>query len=196
MLALHIVNSHHAPNRQRPTHRVSEDYASCIKNNTDWYLLHRLYENPCDLFFTWIPEPSTSNGLKFEKLTTWRSSTLYKPISVPLPRGVKPGQTWKLAVRTILGSGRANENIPLIDLGTNDFGNTPFPVLSLPISFSSHPHPNRGPSGKGSSAKVEKQEEIERQFFVSKDDLGEPISLTIKEQTSFDLDKVFSRFAF
>ncbi|KDQ21159.1 hypothetical protein BOTBODRAFT_99581 [Botryobasidium botryosum FD-172 SS1] len=152
-----------------------------------------LYDDACDLYFAWLPLPPTHGTVGFEKLTTWRSSTLYKPVDVPLPRNVKLGQQWRLALCAPFDGHHKKHELPLIDLAATDFGNRPFPVLSLPISFISGSHVGRAPGGKKTKAssaltKSEKQEEIERCFFVSS--TGEVNTVvTIKEQTSFDLDK-------
>jgi len=154
-----------------------------------------LYEDVCDLYFAWLSLPPASGMINFEKLTTWRSSTLYKPIDVPLPRNIKPGQQWRLALWTPSDTNHRKHDIPLIDLAAINFGNSPFPVLSLPISFVPGSHVGRSPAGNkktkasSTSTKVEKQEEIERRFLISPTDENDKNVITIREQTSFDLDK-------
>lgn len=67
-----------------------------------------------------------------------------------------------------------------IDLSSQELGQTPLPVVSMPILFDSR----HGKSGK--------QEQIERVYSLPGGSPEELPSFTITEQTSFDLDKVRS----
>ena len=158
------------------------------------------YDNEQDIFYSW-QQIATSPGQTSAqtapgKLTTWRLATAYREIPVPVPSGVRDGQVWRLALSC---DGRATDQLGrAVELGSDRLGRVPFPVLSMPIKFSS-----RMPKGS-----VAKQEKIERAFTfllptpvpVGEGESGvllenarsSPSRATIKvtEQTSFDLDKV------
>lgn len=135
------------------------------------------FDGAQDIYYSWSladhnraePYPSVTTP---QKLTVWRQSSAYKEIPVPLPQGLRDGQSYRL-VLTAHGQGRPH----IINLAAHDLGARPFPVLSMPILFSS-----RGRT-------VEKQEQIERVYRVPLQ-TGENRFLTVREQTSFDLDKV------
>src|SRR5882757_11496043 len=62
-----------------------------------------LFEISQDLYFSWslqtsqsIPNTNTDITTKPLKLTTWRPSAAYKEIPVPLPPGLRQGQSWRL----------------------------------------------------------------------------------------------------
>lgn len=140
------------------------------------------FEETQDIHYSWLQAPKNNNRTKPAKLTTWRGqSSAYKPLSIPPPPGVRDGQTWRLCL--------AATNHSVIDLKGEHTGDTPLPVFSMPILFSSRPNLKGNGAGK--------QEQIERLYKVPiKSDEGqdEPgsthILLRIKEQTSYDLDKV------
>ncbi|KAF9461535.1 putative methyltransferase-domain-containing protein [Collybia nuda] len=130
-----------------------------------------------DLFYSWSQSPSGSSThgsteTKPTKLTTWRQANAYKEIPVPVPHGIRDGQTWHLLLQA--------QGSSIIDLADGSVGRVPFPVLSMPILFGS-----RGGRGVG------KQEQVERLYQLRP--AGGPeapiLSLRITEQTSFDLDK-------
>jgi hypothetical protein len=136
-----------------------------------------------DIYYSWAL-PQHNSGLsksappsitKAVKLTTWRQSSAYKEISVPLPLGVRDGQPWRLVLTS-----HAQGRFHVINLKDHDVGRTPFPVISMPIILNSR-HPKLSVVGK--------QEQIERvySFFMK---TNEDVYLTIREQTSYDLDKV------
>ena len=140
------------------------------------------------------------------KLTTWRRATAYKEIPVPVPSGVRDGQLWRLALscdgRSATDQGRSPGYA--IELGSDCLGREPFPVLSMPIKFSSRM--SKGP--------IAKQEKIERVYtFLLPTPVAVPLPIRegvsdvlvdnarsnpsraiikVTEQTSFDLDKVRS----
>jgi hypothetical protein len=116
------------------------------------------------------------------KLTTWRQSNAYKELLVPSPPGIRDGQAWRL-VLTSHAHGRPH----VINIKDRDFGCTPLPVMSMPIIFNLR-HLNTSVSGK--------QEQIERVYGFPLKSNEENVYLTIREQTSFDLDKVNSSFSF
>jgi protein N-lysine methyltransferase METTL21D len=69
----------------------------------------------------------------------------------------------------------------VISLKDNDLGHTPFPVMSMPIMFNSR-HPKTSVTGK--------QEQIERIYGFSLKSKEDNVCLIVREQTSYDLDKV------
>ncbi|TDL23856.1 hypothetical protein BD410DRAFT_746742 [Rickenella mellea] len=110
-------------------------------------------------------------SLPLIKLTTWREANAYKEVRVPPPRDVRNGQLWRLLLCT------KPDGIAVIDLSIKEFGKLPFPVLSMPMSFSS-----RATVAKQAA----KQEQIERLFNIHHDS---SVLVNIREQLSFDLDK-------
>jgi hypothetical protein len=154
------------------------------------------FENSQDLYFSWSLQTGQSPNTittKPLKLTTWRPSTAYKEIPVPLPPGIRQGQSWRLILTSSVQShGRSRPDT--IDLGNEEIGKlVPFPVMSMPVLFST----------TGTKFVSSKQEKIERLYSVrlsgstgmrgiddTEDDGGSVASLRFTEQTSFDLDKV------
>ncbi|KAH9857281.1 putative methyltransferase-domain-containing protein [Lenzites betulinus] len=139
------------------------------------------FDGAQEIYYSWSqtangasrPEPYPSITAP-QKLTVWRQSGAYKEMRVPLPPGLRDGQSYRL-VLTAHGQGRPH----IINLAGTDLGTRPFPVMSMPILFSSR--------GRGGAA-VEKQEQIERVYRIPLPE-GENGFLTVREQTSFDLDK-------
>jgi protein N-lysine methyltransferase METTL21D len=135
-----------------------------------------------DLFYSWaqVQNPHQDNIFaKPKKLTTWRQSNAYKEIQVPLPSGLRSGQSWRLILSAkphIEGLGTSH--FSTIDLYDQALGTVPFPVISMPITF----------GGVKSAKRDGKQEKIERIYRLQVDEAS-PL-LRIIEQTSFDLDKV------
>jgi len=103
---------------------------------------------------------------------------MYKALSLPFPPTAKPGQGWRLCVSC--GNPRPRF---VIDLNAEDFGSVPFPAISMPVLLNQK-------GGKVQS--MDKQEQIERLYSISYSPRGEQLDRTfcIREQTSFDLDKV------
>ncbi|KAK7683348.1 hypothetical protein QCA50_013610 [Cerrena zonata] len=138
-----------------------------------------LYAGEQDIFYGWTSITSNSSSssagiptiTKSRKLTTWRQDSAYKEIKVPLPLGIREGQSYKL-VLTAYDQGHPH----IINLATLSCGPRPLPVLSMPILFTSRGY---------SSAK---QEQVERIYRLTTPQRGQ-LFLKIKEQTSFDLDK-------
>jgi protein N-lysine methyltransferase METTL21D len=148
------------------------------------------FENSQDLYFSWSLQTGQSisnidtTTTKPLKLTTWRPSTAYKEIPVPLPPGICKGQSWRLILTgTAQSHGRSRPDT--IDLGSEEIGKlVPFPVISMPVFFSTSGTKN-----------VSKQEKVERIYLVplsglTDTEVGGVASLRFTEQTSFDLDKV------
>ncbi|KAI8996624.1 putative methyltransferase-domain-containing protein [Trametes punicea] len=137
------------------------------------------FDGAQEIYYSWsLVNPNRTDSLPSitapQKLTVWRQSSAYKEIPVPPPQGLREGQSYRL-VLTTHGQGRPH----IINLAAHDIGIRPFPVLSMPILFSSR--------GRSASA-AEKQERIERVYRVPLQ-AGENAFLTVREQTSFDLDK-------
>ena len=167
------------------------------------------YDSEQDIFYSWqqiaaLPHQTSSSSARTvqTKLTTWRQAMAYKEIPVPVPVGVRDGQVWRLVLSC---DGRVpkqglSDGYYAVELGSDRLGRMPFPVLSMPIKFSS-----RVPKGA-----VTKQEKIERVYTLplptppalvvreggSDVPLENPRSnppiavIKVTEQTSFDLDKV------
>ncbi|KAI9067953.1 hypothetical protein FKP32DRAFT_1643182 [Trametes sanguinea] len=137
------------------------------------------FDGAQEIYYSWSPvnparaEPYPSITTP-QKLTVWRQSSAYKEIPVPLPQGLRDGQSYRL-VLTAHGQGKPH----IINLAAHDLGARPFPVLSMPVLFSSR--------GRAAHA-GEKQEQIERVYRVPLQ-AGENGFLTVREQTSYDLDK-------
>ncbi|KAH6916111.1 putative methyltransferase-domain-containing protein [Coprinopsis sp. MPI-PUGE-AT-0042] len=144
-----------------------------------------------DLYYSWLHEVPGKPPVftATTKLTTYRQATAYKEIPVPVPKGLKENQQWTLV---LTASSRSPPECTL-PLGADDIGSTPFAALSMPITFTSK-------AGKWG----QKQEQIERiySFSVTRtlkaqeestESASAPqilkVSLRIREQTSFDLDK-------
>ncbi|KAI0369090.1 hypothetical protein BV20DRAFT_946812 [Pilatotrama ljubarskyi] len=137
------------------------------------------FDGAQEIYYAWAPvNPSRTEPYPTitapQKLTVWRQSSAYKEIPVPLPQGLRDGQSYRL-VLTAHGQGRPH----IINLAAHDLGIRPFPVLSMPVLFSSRAR------GRGMG---EKQEQIERVYRVPLPS-SENGFLTVREQTSFDLDK-------
>jgi len=138
------------------------------------------FQDTIDIYFSWalLPDPrhqTHSMITKPAKLTSWRSTNAYKEIAVPRPQNLRDGQFWQLILS--VGTSRKDQLIPLYD---QDVGRTPFPVMSMPVLFTSKP---RKPS---------KQEQIIRSYLLrspTQEALADS-KFDVCEQTSFDLDKV------
>lgn len=128
-----------------------------------------------DLYYLWIPSgfrPTHPAGLK--KLTTYGNASRYKEIRVPFPPNIKDKQDWSLAL--ISGQNSGDLRIPLDKL---DSFSRPLPLLSMPILFRSKSEHN-----------PTKQERIRRIYTFPSSSSPEPVSFSLVEHTSFDLDKV------
>ncbi|KAG6907137.1 hypothetical protein DXG01_010356 [Tephrocybe rancida] len=142
------------------------------------------YEGSIDIFYSWSQTSGFSSSsanheiiTKPIKLTTYRQVTAYKEIPVPLPPGVRDGQSWQLLLGTRLTAGP--DAFSVIDLYGKDVGQATLPVMSMPILF-----------GPRASKKGPKQEQVQRVYRLRpklEDYAG--VALKITEQTSFDLDK-------
>ena len=145
-------------------------------------------EEEIDIFYTWSSSLADNTGSNISsmsrKLTTWRTSSMYKNISIPLPPNAKAGQEWRLLLSCPESDHNGAPTSFVIDLGNDDFGARPFPVLSMPLHLDARVFKNK-PSGK--------QEQIERLYSIpSRSSEKQRVILCIREQTSFELDKVNS----
>lgn len=122
------------------------------------------------------------------------SSSVYKPVLIPPPQGVQPGQSWTLALFASTSPGWQLDLHSALNDTAEDI--VPFPVLSESILFTA---PSQAVGGKakgkakGTADKSklgDKQDRI-RRVFASENGCR----MEMVEQTSFDLDKVRS-FAF
>ena len=138
-------------------------------------------DDEIEIFYTWsssLAACTSSNIISMtRKLTTWRkASSTYKAISIPLPPHAESGQEWRL----LLSCGATPSFV--IDFSANDFGARPFPVISMPVRLEARMTKNK-PSGK--------QEQVERLYSIpSRSSEKHSTILRIREQTSFELDKV------
>ncbi|KAF8647757.1 hypothetical protein AX16_006592 [Volvariella volvacea WC 439] len=144
-----------------------------------------LFDGSQDLYYQWLPLSSRpaigrereelfqASPTRPVKLTTWRSSSTYKELTIPPPLREGKVTSWIL----ILCADPHNNpgEIPVIRLDDPRIGRIPFPVLSLPIQIHTR-------------ASKEKQTRIQRVYQWGNSD-AEISRLIITEQTSFDLDK-------
>jgi len=154
------------------------------------------FEGSQDLFYSWVLDSSLLNSIpqphistRPTKLTTWRPSSAYKEIPVPIPPNVREGQRWRLLL-TCQAQGFGNGNPESIDLRESNIGSIPFPVMSMPVSFTSK-------TMRGKKDEKGKQEMIERTYLLpfmvqSQDKETERTVALLRflEKTSYDLDKV------
>lgn len=143
------------------------------------------FEGAQDIYYSWCPTDVSASAVsqitKPLKLTTWRQSNAYKELPVPLPPGVREGQTWRLILTP-----HTQSRPYAIDLKGYQLGKTgPLPVVSMPI-FCSSRH-----SKMLAGIKQEQIERIYRLPIPSNEDKF----ITVREQTSYDLDKVNMLFS-
>ncbi|KAJ3755575.1 putative methyltransferase-domain-containing protein [Lentinula raphanica] len=138
-----------------------------------------LYEGSQDIFYSWSLASSGNsiNATKPARLTTWRQTNAYKEIAVPLPPGVRDGQSWRLSLSP------EPLHTPIDFKFGSRLGELPFPVMSMPITFT-----------RNARNELKKQESIERHYrltFARDVQRSSEADHTLKiiEQTSFDLDK-------
>lgn len=157
------------------------------------------FDGEQDVYYSWTLVRSKSElqpktATKPRKLTTWRSSSAYKEIPVPIPLDVREGQKWRLAL-SCQAQSYGVDNPTYINLMEASVGSIPFPVMSVPVLFSSK-------MSTGGS-KWDKQEMIERSYLLpclsaAAGRYGEQEKdvaiLKVAESTSYDLDKVVNNF--
>ncbi|KAH9928793.1 putative methyltransferase-domain-containing protein [Amylocystis lapponica] len=167
--------------RPPPTH-VSLSGSISVTPQVANDLRTELFTGAQEIFYAWSRAQPTRNAgpnalpaiTEPRKLTIWRQSNAYKEIPVPLPHGVREGQCWRLHL-----TAHPRGNPHAVNLAGSSLGERPFPVMSMPIQFSSR---------KIGGTAASKQEQVERIYRIP---LGaqEQAFLFVKEQTSFDLDK-------
>jgi hypothetical protein len=135
-----------------------------------------LFPGTLDIYYAWLSsaEPLKDTLVQPRKLMTWSRAVAYKEISVALPAIARPGQFWRL----LLSGSPSNQNASVSLGNVHSTGKTPFPVISMPIRITGKP--DKTPA---------KQTQIERIYCTSLTGLGE-LCFLLREQTSFDLDKV------
>lgn len=139
-----------------------------------------LFPGTQDIYYAWLsPTESLEEAqvkIKPRKLTTWSQAVAYKEMSVALPPNARPGQSWRLVL-----SASPSIQAMSIPLGNvRSTGKTPFPVISMPIRIT--------PKSEKNTAK---QAQIERLYYASLAGHGD-LCYLLREQTSFDLDKVIN----
>lgn len=135
-----------------------------------------LFPGPQVIYYAWLPSTESFENaqIKPRKLMTWTRAVAYKEISVALPPNTRPGQSWRLFL-----SASSSAEHTCISLGdVHSTGKTPFAVVSMPIKITAKPD-------KSSV----KQTQIERTYHGSLIGLDD-LYFLLREQTSFDLDKV------
>ena len=141
-----------------------------------------LFPGNQDIYYAWLPptESFEDTQMKPRKLMTWTPAIAYKEISLTLPPNARPGQFWRL----LLSASPSIQHMS-VSLGqVRSTGKAPFPVISMPIRITPKPEKN-----------TTKQTQIERMYCASLPGLDD-LNLLLREQTSFDLDKVsIFRFA-
>jgi protein N-lysine methyltransferase METTL21D len=135
-----------------------------------------LFPGAQDIFYAWLPSTESLEDTQVQprKLMTWSQAVAYKEISIALPPIARPGQSWRL----ILSASPSTKHM-FIPLGNvHSTGKAPFPVISIPIKIT--PKPDKI---------LVKQTQVERMYCASLAGLGD-LHFLLREQTSFDLDKV------
>lgn len=168
-----------------PPYQVSPGQSISITPQIANDLRIELFSQSQDVYYSWQPVPTagTPQGHPLTaprpvKLTTWREGTAYREVSVPPPSGVREGAKYCLILTA------HNQGYPyIVNLASTATGERPLPVLSMPILFSS----------RRAASDHSKQEQVQRIYRVLTP-AQEQIFLTVKEQTSFDLDKVRRMF--
>ncbi|EIN09425.1 hypothetical protein PUNSTDRAFT_119920 [Punctularia strigosozonata HHB-11173 SS5] len=168
-----------------------------------------LYQGIADIYGSWTEDTTDLSIIRFPtkpiKLTTWKGQdSAYKDVVVPLPPGIREGQSWRLILTAfpLVGPGTnvhsppSTTKTPLHTMGPEihlnaDDTATIFPVASMPTLFT-----RRNTKSASFGAK---QDQIERvlSFSISRAETSDENQLQaeprqvlrITEQTSFDLDK-------
>lgn len=149
-----------------------------------------LFSDTHEIFYAWSScrDRAEQKGLQTmsrpQKLTVWRENNAYKEIPVPFPNSVREGQTYRLHLTS--GNQGFHSDPHIIHLGGDNIGERPFPVMSMPILFSSRPVKV---SERDRSMSALKQEHVERIYRIPTGQ-DEQVFVNLVEQTSFDLDKV------
>jgi len=137
-----------------------------------------LFTETQDIYYVWLSSTESlgDTQVKPRKLMEWSRAIAYKEISVALPPSARPGQSWRL----LLSASPSIQEMSIPLGNVRSVGRTPFPVISMPIRITPK-----------SEKKPAKQTQIERAYRASIAGLdGDLGNLLLREQTSFDLDKV------
>jgi len=145
-----------------------------------------LFPGTVDLFVVWLPTQAGKPAAAPRKLTTWHGggSGTYKPIEVSIPASARVDESWRLGLfarQPSAGAGSATTAALAIRLDDDTSLGLPLSVVSAPVKFVRRVS-QTGTGGPG------KSETIERAFLVPTSGAGRRV--VIREQTSFDLDKV------
>ncbi|KAF8322250.1 hypothetical protein DL93DRAFT_2129895 [Clavulina sp. PMI_390] len=149
--------------------------------------------NEHNVYATWLHLNGTFADAP-RKLTTWRPGIENKLLDIPLPLTRRADSAFRLLLSSSNGRAKGATSAPdVISLLDAQFGALPLPVISLPIWIGQDPVLSGSKKGKG-GAKPQKQEQIERKLLLpprpeGTDALGTPAYLTLREETSYDLDK-------
>jgi hypothetical protein len=135
-----------------------------------------LFPGTQDIYYAWLSSTESLEDTlaKPRKLMTWSQAVAYKEISLALPPNAWPGQSWRL----LLSGSASAQHMSISLANAHSTGKEPFPVISMPIKITSKP--DKAPT---------KQTQIERIYGASLCGFG-VLRLLLREQTSFDLDKV------
>ena len=149
---------------------------------------------------------------------TWKNTNAYKEIPVPLPYGVREGQQWRLVLSAVPSSSGvpASAKIPSSHIYLDEEGIgkwNPLPVYSMPVTFTGNARTVKGApkqeqiertyefriltsstSGESVVTSRSSGQELVNQLkglqVQEYDNESKAVKLIIREQTSFDLDKV------
>jgi len=138
-----------------------------------------LFPKTQDIYYAWLSSTESLEDIQVKprKLMTWSQAVAYKEISTTLPPNARPGQSWRL----LLSASPSIHHVSISLGNIRSTGETPFPVISMPIKIT--PKPEKTPT---------KQTQIERIYRASLGaGLGD-LQYLLREQTSFDLDKVIA----
>ena len=172
--------------------------------------MSRLCYDQWRIFYCWMDSEGSAPISQPAKLTMWREGIQFKNLDIALPtlaaanpRNAPKGSD-STSVRLALWASTSDELSPvtarpwLAKVRLADFGHVPFPVLSMPIEISASKGKQQSAPRGSSSSHASKQEQIERAMLFRTQPLPSSpsdfkpslYSLSLTEQTSFDLDKV------
>ncbi|EJT46430.1 chromosome organization and biogenesis -related protein [Trichosporon asahii var. asahii CBS 2479] len=148
--------------------------------------------SPTEVLYTWHRLHPPSQPLPSQVLTTFEPPmSTYKPISVPLPKGAKVGELWRLGLLAPPAQGPSSIPLERLLADPGVLGVWSEGIELLPAAA---PDPkaakgkgkkgDKGDKGKGKAKEAPKQSRITRSWPTA---YG---ALKVVEQTSFDLDKV------
>jgi hypothetical protein len=151
-----------------------------------------LCTEPLDIFYSWIYNGHETTPIK---LTTWRTDSAYKVLSIPSPNVRSSAiSEWILILSAHYSGDKppSGRLLRMVDL-TSVIGKLPLPISSAPIRFLAGAH------DKQPKESSKKQDEVDRLFAFGSGGLDPDLAkrfMRIRERTSFDLDKVLLCFIF